>query len=215
MSARWLLIGLVSALLGGCSIVGSDEPLFTAADSVGAPVLRPGLWAMPNENCDYKEASPADGWPRCANATVVTADRIAGGERGPSGETKGSLAYRIAAGDPPILQVAAPEDEKDGPRFIYAGMRSTKTDKKGRTTEARIWLGLCNKPPKLEDGKMPEAPSANDPLPEGLEARPGGACIAKSAEAARTAVTRSEAWLTSGGESDAFLIARWVREGER
>jgi hypothetical protein len=212
MGARWALIGLVSALLGGCSIVGSDAPLFTAADSAGAPVLRPGLWAMPNENCDYKEASPASGWPRCANATVVTPERLAGGERGPSGETKGSLAYRIAAGDPPVLQVSAPEDEKEGPRFIYAGMRSTKSDKKGRITEARIWLALCTKPPRFDGPKVPDP--ATEKLPEGLEARPGGACIAKTAEAVRAAVARSEAWLTSGGESDAFLIARWVRDGK-
>jgi hypothetical protein len=142
----------------------------------------------------------------------VTEDRLAGGERGPSGEIKGSLAYRIAAGEPPVLQVSAPEDEKDGPRFIYAGIKPTKTDRKGRATEARIWLGLCAKPPKFEDGKAPEA--SDEALPEGLEARPGGACIAKTAAAARAAVKRSEEWLTGGGPADMFLIARWVRDGK-
>jgi hypothetical protein len=204
---------LVAAALGGCSMVTSDNPLFVAADSVGAPVLRPGLWAMPNSDCAYDEASPAAGWPKCANATVVTADRLAGGERGPSGETKGSLAYRIAAGDPPSLQIAAPEDEPDGPRFIYAGLRPTAFDPKGRATAARVWLALCTKPPKMDGPKVPDPSSA--PLPEGLEPRSGGACAARTAAAARAAVKRSEGWLASGGADDFFLAAHWVREGER
>lgn len=213
MRVRWSLALLAVTLLGGCTIVGSDKPLFTATDSVGAPVLRPGLWAMPNDDCDYDEASPAKGWPECANATVVTADRLSGGERGPSGKTKGALAYRIATGDPPGLQVAAPEDEKDGPKFIYAGLRPLDFDKQGRATKLRVWLALCAKPPTFEDGKAPDLPRP-DKLPEGLEARPKGSCVALNAQAARAAIKRSEEWLTGGKSEDMFLTAHWVREGE-
>jgi hypothetical protein len=202
---------LAAALLGGCTIVGSDKPLFTAADSIGAPVLRPGLWAMPNDDCDFDETSPAKGWPDCANATTVTADRLSGGERGPSGKAKGALAYRIATGDPPGLQVAAPEDEKDGPKFIYAGLRPLDFDGQGRVTRLKVWLALCAKPPTMENGSDLPQP---DKLPEGLEARPKGSCVALNAAAARAAIKRSEEWLTGGESEDAFPTARWVRDEE-
>jgi len=167
---------------------------------------------MPNDDCDFDEASPAKGWPECANATAVTADRLSGGEGGPSGKTKGGLAYRIAAGDPSGLQVATPEDGKDGPKFIYAGLRPLEFDKQGRATKLRVWLALCAKPPNFEDGKAPDLPQP-DRLPEGLEARPKGMCVALNAEAARAAIKRSEDWLTGGKSEDGFLTAHWVREG--
>jgi hypothetical protein len=215
MLVRVFVLLLAASVLGGCSMVTSDQPLFTEADQKGAPVLRPGLWALPNSDCQYDEKSPAKGWPKCANATVVTADRLAGGERGPSGETKGSLAYRLAAGDPPSLQIAAPEDEPDGPKFIYAGLRATAFDNQGRATAARVWLALCSKPPKFEDAKLPDlSPKTPQNLPKGLEPRAGGVCTAKTAEAAMAAVKRSEGWLVSGGAEDFYLSAHWVRDGD-
>jgi hypothetical protein len=163
---------------------------------------------MPNADCDYKEAGAAADWPKCANTTLVTADRLSGGARYP----KESIPYRLAAGDPPVIQLEAPADEPEGPQFIYAGLRPTTFDAQRRVTAARIWLALCSKPPGAESGKLAATAAA---LPPDLEARAGGACVAKTAAAVRAAVKRSEGWIASGGDDDFSLSAHWVRDGER
>jgi hypothetical protein len=199
--------------LGGCAMVTSDEPLFGEADRAGAPVLKPGLWAMPNGGCEYDEKAAAGAWPKCANATAVTAKTISGGERDEKGNTKQALAYVLAKGDPPVVQVAAPPEEVDGPRFIYAGLRPTAFDHERRVTAARIWLALCSKPLSPSDRALKPPPAT---LPPGLIKRPGDpSCFARSAEPVRKAVARSEGWIASGGDDDFSLQAHWVREGDK
>lgn len=213
MLARLVLAGFFALTLGGCAVVTSDRPLFAEADQAGAPVLRPGLWAMPDADCAYDEKTPAASWPKCANATAVTAASLAGGERDASGAPKQALAYVLAAGDPLVIQLAAPPEEAEGPRFIYAGLRPTAFDDDRRVIAARVWLALCAKPPSLQDKTLKPPPRIQPP---GLTKRPGEAsCVATARGPVRTAVAMSEEWLASGGPDDFSLPARWVREGDR
>ena len=53
------VLALAALLLGGCSMVTSPEPMFTAADAVGAPALRDGLWG--GEDCRPSEVRKAVG----------------------------------------------------------------------------------------------------------------------------------------------------------
>lgn len=213
MLSRVALAVFFALTLGGCAMVTSDKALFTEADKAGAPVLRAGLWAMPDANCAYDEKAPALTWPKCANFTVVTDKTLSGGERSDGAAGPQVLGYLLAKGDPPVIQVAAPAEEKSGPRFVYAGLRPTAFDEAKRVTAARIWLALCSKPPSAKD-KTLKAPPAT--LPPGLTKRPGDAsCIAATADPVRKAVVRSEGWIASGGPDDFSLPAHWVREGDR
>lgn len=207
------ILALVAGLaLSGCSMVTSDRPLFGAADSTGAPVLRPGVWAMPGEaNCTFDPKAPSATWPKCANPTVVSATTFSNG--GAPGEGPQTLAYLLAGGDPPVLQVAAPVGEKDGPAIIYAGLRPTAFDDRKQVTALKVWLALCSKP--VTSGGDGVARPTN--LLPGLTLRPGGGqeCVAKEKGPVRNAVKQSEIWLASGGKNDFSLDARWVRDGEK
>jgi hypothetical protein len=211
MRASAIAAVVFSLALGGCAIVTSDEPLFGEADAAGAPVLKPGLWAMPDGGCQYDEKAAARTWPRCANATVVTARTVSGGERGETGVARQVLAYVLAEGEPPVVQPRAPPDEKDGPKFIYAGLRPSAFDAERRVTAARVWLALCSRPPSPSDKSLRPPPTV---LPPGLVKRPSDpSCVARSADPVRKAVARSEGWVASGGPDDFSLQAHWVRDG--
>jgi len=203
---------LAAMSLGGCAMVTSDRALFEAADAAGAPVLRPGVWAMPDKTCEFDPKSAAGGWPKCANATVVTAGTLAGGPRDASGAPSQTLNYVLAAGDPRVGQLQAPPEEKEGPAYLYVGLRPTAFDEARRITAAKIWAALCAKP--VTAGGDLDA-KANKLLP-GLTRRPGGQeCVAKAKGPVREAVRASEGWLASGDENDFSLSAHWVREGDR
>jgi hypothetical protein len=213
MLARPAVAIFLTLMLGGCAVVTSDRPLFSAAERAGAPVLKPGLWAMPNADCRYDEQAQAATWPECANPSVVTAATIAGGERDASGRTSQVLAYVLARGDPPVVQVAAPPSEPKGPKFVYAGLRPTAFDGDRRVTAARIWLALCARPPRAKDATLTPPPET---LPPGLVKRPGDpSCVAAAADPVRKAVVRSEGWIAAGGADDLSLSAHWVRDGDR
>jgi hypothetical protein len=203
---------LVALTLGGCSMVTSDKALFDAADAAGAPPLRPGLWVMPDGACEFDPTSPATDWPKCANTTVVTARTLAGGPRDAAGAPIQTLTYLLAGGDPRVGQLQAPPEEKEGPAYLYVGLRPTAFDSDRRITAAKIWAALCAKP-ATAGGDL--TATANKLLP-GLTRRPGGQeCVAKAQGPVREAVRISEGWLASGDKDDFSLSARWVREGDR
>lgn len=202
------LIALVGLLVSGCAIVTSETALFEAADSAGAPTIRPGVWTLAPADCAFDPRFPIAAWPSCANATVVTATTIGNGhEKTPEDH----VIYLVAAGDPLVVQMQAPKNhDKNDPNYVYAGLRPTERDREGRVTRARAWLGLCNKPPPLRRA----AEVKPGPLQPGL--KPGKAelyCEAPDQQTARAAVLGSEAWAFTGEPSELGVTARWVRDG--
>lgn len=211
---RKTIIATLGALaLGGCAVVTSDAPLFTAADAVGGAVLRPGVWAMPSEaDCAFDQKAPRKDWPKCANATIVRPATFSNGANdGPDGKDQ-TLNYLLTGGEPPVLQIMRPDSEKDGPPVIYAGLRVTTFDDQHRATALRIWLALCAKP-ATSGGNLSPGPTT---LLPGLTLRPGGGqeCYAKAKGPVRNAVKQSEIWIAGGGDKDLTLQAHWVRDGE-
>ena len=235
---RKLLSALMVALgLSGCSMVTSDQPLFQQADTKDAPVLRPGVWAMPDKaECVFDAKAAAATWPKCANATVVAGDTFiqiastavekqdSGGEgeaaaapaeTGKSeGATKANQTMRfvLAGGQPPVLQLQRPSGETKGPPFVYAGVRVTASDDQKRVTGLKVWLALCSKPEALKgDPNVKPAP----PLP-GLIMRKGNPteCVATAKDPVRNSVIKSEAWLSGGDPKDMIMQAHWVRDGD-
>ncbi|MDB5431059.1 MAG: hypothetical protein JWP35_2175 [Caulobacter sp.] len=212
---RMLAIVAAGLALQACTIVGSDKPLFSAADTVGAPALRPGLWAMPESDCKgFDPARPASQWPECANKIIVRPGTVGGDEKQDDGSIKKrELSYVLAGGNPRILQLAAPADRKaDDPAFLYVGVRPLKTDNKGRLIESQIWLVLCEEPP---DEDHPFAEHKSHPLP-GMKVMPDDrGCLAEAQGPVREAAKASEGWLKKAGIDDAIITVRWVRDGEK
>jgi hypothetical protein len=205
---RALLASLLALTTGACAVVGSERPLFAAADGRGQSALRAGLWAMPDEDCTFDTAAKSREWNDCANATFVSSATFS--ERpNDHGEDRETLRYVLAGGDPRVLQIQAPEGEKN-PNYAYAGLRPLRADEAGRIVEARVWLAMCE--PPVDPTAAREDKPERSPLPAGLvRDREGPGCTAASAAAARGAVSRSEAWAS---DRDFTLIARWVRDAD-
>jgi hypothetical protein len=237
--------------LSGCAIVTSDGPLFDAADAKGAPVLRPGLWTMPDKTeCEFDAKAPAAAWPKCANATLVGAgsfvqvvsqvaekeekaakdDKAAtDGEATDGASTRDpkaaettptdttpkkpqTMRYILDTGAPVVMQMQRPDDETEGPPFVYAGLRVTATDEQKRATELKVWLALCAKPLSLDKELKPKSGK----LLPGLAMRKDSRmeCVATTKKPVRNAVKQSEAWVAGGDAKDLSLRARWVRDGD-
>lgn len=204
---RFPLVVLMAAGLSGCAVVGSEQPLFGAADARGDAPLRTGLWAMPDDGCVFDPAEKSKDWNDCANATLVGPATFS--ERPKAGEAGAkSLRYVLAGGAPRVVQIQAPPGESD-PNYAYAGLRVLRADAAGRIVEARVWLAMCEAPP---DPKALEADAPRPPLPAGLLRDPEGpGCAATTASAVRAAVARSEAWAEGRGLA---LTAHWIRDAD-
>lgn len=59
---------LLILMLGGCGMAVSEKPMFTAADTAGAPILADGVWLMKDDPaCRVDAALPVSRWPACAS----------------------------------------------------------------------------------------------------------------------------------------------------
>ncbi|WP_340644192.1 hypothetical protein, partial [Phenylobacterium sp.] len=150
---RIVAVFFAALSLSACAVVSSERPLFSPADTSGARVLKPGLWAMPVGDCKFSLRGSALKWPECANGAYVSSSALVGGKRDASGAFSDAVNYRLAAGDPGILQIEAPADREPGdPKVIYLGIRPLAADGDGRVTKARVWLALCAKPQSADGG---------------------------------------------------------------
>jgi hypothetical protein len=219
MVLRLAAVVAAAITLGGCNLVVSTTPLFTAADAAGAPPLRPGVWSSADPDCKFDESQPAASWPKCANGSIISATEA----RGVADAAKPS-PYILAAGDPRIMQAAAdisagpgsPGTEasvkQDGPLYFYLALVPLATDAQGRIIKAEAWFIQCGPPPpKPKDGKTdsikPEDFATKRPLP-GMTMG-GGMCTPKDKAAVHGAAGPSRAW------SDQMLKTRWVRDGDK
>lgn len=207
---RFPLMVFLALNLSACAVVGSDQPLFSAADARGYAVLRTGLWAMPDEDCTFDPAAKAKDWNNCANATLVGPTTFSELQGKGDDEDANTLRYVLAGGAPRVVQIQAPEGDGD-PNYAYAGLRPLRADEAGRVVEARVWLAICEPPP--DPKKVLEEDEEKRPaLPAGLaRAEKGPGCMATSASAARAAVERSEVWATG---REMAMTARWIRDAD-
>ena len=221
---------LALAFVSGCNVVMTDKPLFSQADAVGAPPLRPGVWSFFREaGCKVDESQPYATWPDCSGAGIVRDGEIIGHDARKGQDER--LPLIIAAGDPRIMQVqvkidvtagaeatasggaeasasAAAQSPRDQP-YGYAALKPTKFDTEGRVTAFRFWPVQCGPLPAHPKADNRLFPVTEHPLP-GLEMKPGDStCTTHSLAALRNAARASEAWDTEHQES------HWVRDGEQ
>ena len=203
---RFFAVCCMGLMTSACVMVGSDKPLFSAADASGA-ALRPGIWELQGDDCKFDPARPVTTWPECANGMIVTPTRLTGGFG--KADPPQTMSYVLAGGDPPVIQLAAPQDRKpEDPSFLYAGVRPSRTDSAGRIVEAHVWLAACFRPPSNLNSK-----AAPRPFP-GLTMKKGDSyCRATEAGPVRNAAAKSEAIAIKGDKL--WVSAHWVRDGDK
>ncbi|HEY3814162.1 MAG TPA: hypothetical protein VGL66_13135 [Caulobacteraceae bacterium] len=209
-SLAGLLVVFAALTLGGCNMVMSTKPMFTAADAAGAPVLRPGLWVALDKDCkDFSPSDEPDQWPQCANGIRVGATNL----YDPTDPNTPS-AYVLASGDPRILQfyidlsTLQPSETHPAPAwtYFYAAVRPRAHDGAGRITSAEFWFIQCGPPPpKGADGTVNMDDSATHKLLPGMTATKQG-CSPKDQATVRAAAGPSKAW------DDDHHVYHWLRD---
>jgi hypothetical protein len=210
-----VLAVLAATTLGGCNLVMSPTPVFSAADATGAPVLKSGLWASPDKDCSVDESKPGADWPSCASGSVIK-----DGKAWAVGHPDKASPYIIAGGDPSVMQAMADLSDmsgqgasvtQKGPIYLFIAMKPLARDGAGRVTKAEAWFVQCGPPPpKPKDG----TPAASDPKAYGTRHPfPGlvmdnGECSPRDKAAVLNAAGPSRAW------ADPVMQMHWVRDGE-
>jgi len=228
---RWLAVASL-AMLGACNVVVTKDPLFSQADSAGAPTLRPGVWLIFEQpGCKVDTSKPFVDWPDCAGGGLVGNGEIAGHKSGAPKDVLEKTPVVLAAGDPRIAQLPVDVDVsaqasasasgdatasasasgggKARP-YAYAAVRPTKFDDQGRISAFRFWPIDCGPPPPKDKQGNDVAAGTLHPLP-GMEMKPGDPfCSTRSKDALRAAAKASEAWADGP-----IPEARWLRDGDR
>ena len=231
---------LLALSLGACSVVSTERPMFSVADTKDAPVLKPGLWALPERGCTFKAHAAPEKWPDCVQAVEIRDGQIhdlkpeADAQRKHQARVGGEapMKYLIVPGDTPVMQV---EVAGGGPpAFFYLGLRPLASDVDGTITRARGWIALCkdpNAPPPAPVQALPlakavrtgkgrrggakvEPPPPSNGLLPGLIPVPGSGCTAEAAGPIAKAVAANEVWAFTGDKDGTGWSAVWVRDIE-
>lgn len=211
---RVLLIGLTAAMLGGCGMVYSPQPLFGPTDVADAPALRPGIWVIedPDSPCRPRPQASVRQWKGCETWVLVREADLATVDHD---GVWSSTGYLIASGEPMVWQLG-PEAEEAGPRYTYFGLKPATKDAEGRVTRFETWNALCGPPePETKKSKAKRRaghePSKPDPaalLPGLVLTESGWDCVASDKAAVRGAV----AYGAAHPEWPMNLALHWVRE---
>jgi hypothetical protein len=201
-------------VLGGCNMITSPTPMFSAADVKGQAQLRPGVWTDDRKDCAFDQRQPLDAWPDCANGRIVRPDGVLGPAKGGAPIADWHLyPTLLVAGDPPILQVRADDKPNQPPMYVYLGLEVLKTDAQGRIAAYRQWPALCGPPPP-DDANGPSNHGLTLQLIEGLTIDKDNAnCVATTPAPIRVSAARSDAWRDKS--DDGRDHAHWVRDGEK
>lgn len=177
-------------LLAACNnVVVTDKPLFSKADTIGAPKLRAGVWNASTPNCGFDESKPQNAWPACANPMSPITD---------------SPSWLVIAGRPDIIQSVASTGPNAPPTgYNYLAFRVTRSNSAGKATEIQFWLVQCGPPPPANS----ESGLTQHLLP-GLHVRKdSNNCTTTSKTVLRRAARDSEKWM--GGPAPKI---HWIRD---
>jgi hypothetical protein len=222
-SLRTLALLAAALLLGGCNLVVSETPVFSAADAAGAPPLKPGVWAAPQPNCDFKPSAPLAQWPKCAGGAAITPTAIlatadpsllATPDQPASAAAKTmKVPYVLAAGDPRVMQIhfVLPIDPAIKAAFFYfIALKPIAHDADGRITDAQVWLIQYGPPPPpsadSSGAKAEQGAITDHPLPGMTVTK--GKCNPTDKAAVINAALPSRAWA-----GDQLGVLHWVRDG--
>lgn len=189
MKAAKIALGFACGLvLSACNMVVSSEPWL--ATSVDAPVMKPGLWAMlEDEDCEVDADLALEFWPDCAEATVISDDGSWYSQKEDSDEWE-MITPVLEYDDPVIGQIELPKEiaAKEGGEalFLYFALQPERYDSQGKISAMRYWLVQCG--PLSTSGRSGFR-STDAPF-DGLTVREDN-CEAESIEALRNAAALS------------------------
>lgn len=218
---RVFLTLCLAAGLGGCNMVLSDRPLFTAADATG-PALREGLWLTVEDDCPVDTRKPTRDWPFCADWGVLRNGVVQRRNEFPSEtypdqyETWSRAVVLLAAGEPMILQAGTAQeepffDERPEPElssfelFSFHALEPTERDDQGRIVAVRAWTVQCGPRARKANGRLEN--ETREPLPGLTKRRPN--CSADTREAVINAAKASRDWTPKPA------VFRWIRDDVR
>lgn len=193
---------LLILLLGGCGMAVSEKPMFTDADTVGAPPLENGVWLMPGKSedeatpCAADVARPVSTWPKCADWALYRDGRWfeRDGETGIATKpVAGSVL--ITGGDIAIVQVrfddpdgdkASRDDPPEPPAYFFAAFDDKPVDAAAKLRSIKLWMVMC-------EIHRANAPGTAEDASEELVRFPGfdEECRPESIEALRAAARMS------------------------
>lgn len=210
----WTLKGLAAAALSlglsACNLVVTTEPTFAPSDAAGAPVLREGLWANIEGECDVDLSKPADSWPECADSIVVRDSAMTG--KGKDGKPF-TIPFVLAAGDPRVMQIDIDDPDTKAKLYIYLGVKPRSHDDKGRITAYSGWVVQCGPPPPKDAKRANGQPRYGSlkPTPGMIMDDEDSGCKPSNKAALTRAAKASEHYEESGKDG----VSRWVRDGDK
>jgi hypothetical protein len=162
--ARIMVLAGAALTLTACDAVMSRQPLFTAEDSVGAPTLKPGVWAdLPCTLELLRQHSHACGiyWEVTSTTVKMALDEEAIKQLQSQSKTsrppEKPFQYLLSAGDPPILQIDVPDLG-----YEYYGVSPVSHADDDSVVEADYWPVLCGPPaPRKSDAEIASATQSN------------------------------------------------------
>ena len=206
-------------LLTGCNLVITHQPMFTQADSVGAPAPRPGLWRLSfgaDRGCQVDETRPLKDWPSCSGGMVFGAGTVSYFNRDGEKATWTTEPLILAAGQPILGQVKvhmSGDIKLAGDAFAYIGVLPLKLDEAGRFTGFEFWPVQCGPTSKANDNFTTQPAAGVKIVPITADA---GAdfkvkefermCTIDEPAVMRRVAAQSEAWVERKG------VGRWVRD---
>lgn len=203
---RLLASLLILILVSGCDVAMSEKPIFTGADTAGAPQFENGVWLLEDDSdCHVDPAQPASRWPECANWIVFRDGQLF--ERVREGDIavkRIENAVLIVSGDVGLAQI---EYRSSGglavepPVYFFAAFENIDKPPTLPLRSIALWSVMCGTRPG-EPGK-----AASDDHPGELVRFPGfdEKCQPGSQDALRAAA------LASRPSGEPRLRAIWMR----
>ena len=206
---RWIVVA-AALMLGGCNLVVTPSPLFSAADQAPGALPRPGVWRTAEKpDCAFDPEKPLGEWPECAGGVDVQAGGRARyydhAAKPPAWKTQSLL---FLPGHPMIGQVEVTVVGAVLPvakPYAYVGVRPTRADEARRIVAMRVWPVQCGPPAPGDTLSLTKS------LLPGLTARRDDlACTTTDVAALRAAAAASEAWAPEPMRGE----WAWVRDGD-
>jgi hypothetical protein len=215
-SGRIAALIAFAALLTGCNMVTSPKPLFFAADAVGQPQLRPGVWVSKGPACVIDEQTPREAWPDCADSWIVRPGEVINSKNKDRPQGAGDhFPIVLAKGDPAVLQIGLTDDAGLFAAYVYMGLRVLKRDAEGRVIAYKLWPALCGPPPKADPNATGDLQLTARPIAGLVLDTKNHDCIASAQAPVHRSVSLSEAWNDEDSAASGHDEARWVRDDER
>lgn len=161
---RLLASLLILILVSGCDVAISEKPMFTEADTAGAPQFENGVWLLEEDSdCHVDAAQRVSRWPECANWVVVRNGQLF--ERVREGDIavkRVENAILIVAGEVGLAQIeyiSSGGSAAEPPVYFFAAFENIGKPPTLPLRSITLWSVLCG----TRDGTPGKAAADDEP----------------------------------------------------